>query len=246
MSIDIYSVCEALAHGFCAVCDGSVRYNSHGSFGWVLCTSDGERVVTCMGPARGLRPTSFRAEGYGLLSFLLFLRRMSEFTSMHNPWIGTIAADSESIIKTLKVPVRPHQSPSLEAPIRITGDSTTLDPLQPDRDVLIEIQHALSHLPEIKLQVVKSHQDRKTRFERLPLMGQLNVESDDMASVYQNTFGSDRPFVMLTPGTRAHLVTAHGTITSRYPAAICNTYSGPALQSHIQKRHGWMNATSRV
>jgi hypothetical protein len=128
MSIVTYSVCKALAHGFCAVSNGSVRYNSQGSFGWVLCTSDGEQVVPCMGPALGQQPTSFRAEGYGLLSFLLFLRRVSEFTFMLNPWIGTIATDSESLLKTLKGPARSHLSPSTEAPLRIAGDSTTLDP----------------------------------------------------------------------------------------------------------------------
>jgi hypothetical protein len=196
-----------------------------------------------MGPGRGPRPTSFRAEGYGMLSFLLFLRRVSEFTSMHDPWIGTIATDSESLLKTLKSPAGKYPSPRLETPHRIAGDSTTLDPLQPDWDILIEIQHALSHLPEITLQFVKGHQDRKIRFERLPLMAQLNVEADDMASVYQNTFGGDRPFVMLSPRTRAHLVTIQGTITSRYPAAIRKAYSGPALQLYIQKRHGWSDST---
>jgi hypothetical protein len=133
ISIDPYSVCEALAHGFCAVSDGSVWYKSQGSFGWVFCTSAGKQVVTCMGPGCGPRPTSFRAEGYGLLSFLPFLRRVLEFTSMINPWIGTIATpDSKSLLKTLKGHARSHPPPSLEAPLRITGDSTTLRPLQPD------------------------------------------------------------------------------------------------------------------
>ena len=74
-------------------------------------------------------------------------------------------------------------------------------------------------------------------------MVQLNVEADDMATVYQNTFGGDRPSDTMPPRTRAHLVMREGTITSRYPAAIQNAYSGPALQSHIQERNGWTDTT---
>ena len=243
MTVDPFSVCDALAHGFCAVSDGSVRKNSHGSFGWVLCTSDGARVVTCMGPARGPRPTSFRAEGYGLLSFLLFLRRVAEFTSMHDPWIGTIATDSKSLLQTLKGIDRSLPSPNFDTPLRIDGDSNILEPLQPDWDILIEVQNALIQLPEIKLQFIKGHQDRTTRFERLPLLAQLNVEADDMASVYQDTFGRERPLVILSPRTRAHLVIRNGTITSRYQAAIRHAYTGPALQLYIQHRHDWTDYT---
>ncbi len=50
MAADPYSICTALIPGFCAVSDGSVRYNSQGMFGWVLNASDGERFATCMGP----------------------------------------------------------------------------------------------------------------------------------------------------------------------------------------------------
>ncbi|KAI2512751.1 hypothetical protein MHU86_1539 [Fragilaria crotonensis] len=68
MLADPYTLCTMLTPGFCAVSDGSVRYNTQGSFGWALSASDGTRVATGMGPARGPRPTSFRAEGYALLS----------------------------------------------------------------------------------------------------------------------------------------------------------------------------------
>jgi exonuclease III len=243
MSVDPYSVCEGLEHGFCAVSDGSVRYQTQGSFGWVLSASNGERVVTCMGPARGPRPSSYRAEGYGLLSFLLFLRHVAAFTSKHEPWLGTIGTDSKSLLQTLKGHDRSQPTPQYEFPLRINGDSVTLDALSPDWDVLIEIQHALHNLPDIKLQFIKGHQDRKVRFERLSLMAQLNVEADDMATMYQTTYGGDRPFVPMTTRTRAHLVTSRGTITSRYPEAIRNAYTGPALKLHIQNRNKWTDTT---
>ena len=240
---DPYSVCNALVPGLCAVSDGSVRYNSQGSFGWVLSTSDGERVATGMGPARGPRITSFRAEGYALLSLVLFLKRVSEFTSMHDPWIGTIASDSKSLLQTLQGKSTIPIHSGLGEPICLDGKVVTLDVLQPDWDVLIEIQHAMTQMPEITLQFIKGHQDRSVRFERLSLLAQLNVEADEMATLFQNTHGADRPVVIMSPRTRAHLVTSEGTITSRYPEALRTAYTRPALQQYIQRRNQWSDAT---
>jgi hypothetical protein len=49
--------------------DGSVQEHT-ASYGWILATAGGIRLIRCNGPAYGYRPTSFRAEGYGLLSAL--------------------------------------------------------------------------------------------------------------------------------------------------------------------------------
>jgi hypothetical protein len=73
LSMDPFSVCDALAHGIRAVSDGSVRYNTQGSFGWVLSAQDGERTATGMGPAQRPNPASFRAEGYAC-QCILFTR----------------------------------------------------------------------------------------------------------------------------------------------------------------------------
>jgi hypothetical protein len=196
-----------------------------------------------MGPARGPRPTSFRAEGYALLSMLVFLRRVAEFTSKHEPWTGTLATDSKSLLQTLRGKPTTPIHPGLDAPFRIADEAVLLDVLQPDWDVLIEIQHALRHLPELNLQFIRGHQDRTVQFARLSLMAQLNVEADEMASLYQNTHGVDRPIVLMSPRTRAHLVLTHGTVTAQYPAALRTAYTGPALQQYIQHRHAWSAAT---
>jgi hypothetical protein len=243
MTVDPYSICTALIHGFCAVSDDSVRYNSQGLFGWVLSASDGERFATGMGPARGPQPTSFRAEGYALLSLVLYLRRVAEFTSMHEPWIGTIATDSKSLLQTLQGKPTTPIHPGLDAPILLEGKAVRLDVLQPDWDVLIEIQHAMTHLPEIQLQFIRGHQDCSSQFARLSLLAHLNVEADSMAASYQNTYGADRPLVIMSPRTRAHLVTSEGTVTARYPSVLRTAYTGPALKQYIQHRNGWSDAT---
>lgn len=55
--------------------DGSQK-GPKASFGWVLSTLDGNRIVTCNGPSYGAKPNSYRAEGYGLLSVSRFLHHI--------------------------------------------------------------------------------------------------------------------------------------------------------------------------
>jgi hypothetical protein len=138
--------------------------------------------------ARGPQPTSFRAEGYALFSLVLYLRRVAEFTSMHEPWIGAIATNSKSLLQTLKSKPTTPIHPALDDPILLEGKAVRLDVLQPDGDVLIKIQYgAMTHLPEIKLQFIRGHQDCSSQFARLYLLAQLNVEADSMTTSYQNT-----------------------------------------------------------
>ena len=102
-NVDPFSLCLELTPGFRAVSDGSVKLQQHASFGWVLSTLDGVRLATGMGPARGRLPKSYRAEAYGLLSFLRFLIRVKELTSMQAPWSGILATDNQGVLDTLKV-----------------------------------------------------------------------------------------------------------------------------------------------
>ena len=79
VSADIFGVGVAISHGLYAVSDGSVWNETDGVFRWVLSTDQGERVANGMGPARGVNIDSYRAEAYGMLSLLCFLKRLAEF-----------------------------------------------------------------------------------------------------------------------------------------------------------------------
>jgi hypothetical protein len=57
-----------------AASDGGQK-DDHGSFGWVIGTQDGV-VWDCEGVARGYPMQSYRAEGYGRMSLLLFLANL--------------------------------------------------------------------------------------------------------------------------------------------------------------------------
>lgn len=190
---DPYSVCTALSQGFRSVSDGSVRYLTQGAFGWSLCSSGGERVASGMGPARGPRPTSYRAEAVGLLSILRLLVRLAEYMVMSEPWNGIIGTDSKSVLDTLSGKQPDGQRADLHEPVKIDSDGVVLDVLCPEWDVLIEIQCALQLLSGIKLQFVKGRQDAAVAVHRLPLLAQLNVEADALATIYQQDNGGDRP-----------------------------------------------------
>ena len=91
-----------LSFQFMAGSDGSERYGTHGAFGWMVSNLSGERIASGMGPSRGYRMDSYRAESSGMLSFLRFLIRMAEFTQQAaSDWHGTVGTDSQSLLDRL-------------------------------------------------------------------------------------------------------------------------------------------------
>ena len=65
-----------------------------------------------------------------------------------------------------------------------------------------------------------------------------------MADLYQNEHGGDRPLVLMSPRTRAHLVVKQGKITANYPGGIRVANTGPQLLRHIQQRNQWSDTTT--
>jgi hypothetical protein len=78
------------------VSDGSVR-SDRGAFGWCLSQSDGRSLVTGMGPAQGMAPSSYRAEGYGMLAILRFIVRLCEFCG-GDPLTSTLYCDNLALV----------------------------------------------------------------------------------------------------------------------------------------------------
>jgi hypothetical protein len=109
----------------------------------------------------------------------------------------------------------------------------------PDWDLVSNILVELEKWPGLILQHVRGHQDRKVAYHRLPLLAQLNVDADTMATMYQCEHGESRPLVLLTDTAGVHLVTPHGTMTSNYDAVIRYQVTYPGLYNYIQERNGW-------
>ena len=103
---DPYTASHHLSHGLRAVSDGSVWDDNQGAFGWTLSTAeDGARMSQGMGPARGAKVDSYRAEAYGMLAILCLLSRLATFTNQNYLWHGILATDSQSLLEALTVPI---------------------------------------------------------------------------------------------------------------------------------------------
>ena len=83
-----------------AVSDGSAQH-SQASFGWVFVHTSRQHIAQCNGPAHGHKPTSYRSEGYGILSLLRFFLNLSTYTYQTTPKHLTMYTDSESWVKTI-------------------------------------------------------------------------------------------------------------------------------------------------
>ena len=133
---------------------------------------------------------------------------------MHEPWVGVIATDSQGVLDTLQLGDKYLQA--VDDPVDLNDNNVVLDCLRSEWDVLIEIQSALKILPSANLKHVKGHQDNKRPYHALDLFGQLNVDADKQAGDHQLEFVAHRPFVIMSPLSRAHLQLADGTVTGRY------------------------------
>ena len=238
LSPDPHTVSLELQTQFFAGSDGSEKYGDQGAFGWAISTAFGERMAHGMGPARGRRMDSYRAECTGLLSILRFLIRLSQYTVTHEMPQGVIGTDSQSLLdKILPNPTRGDQK---------TFEPVKLDELTSEWDLLIEIQEGMRMLPRVSIIHVKGHQDDKHPYDRLPLLAQLNVDADKQAGRYQNQYGTPRPFVLLSTRSGAHLVHDTGTITGKYEDTIRLLATGPALKAKIQAKYAWSDHTMRT
>ena len=156
---------------------------------------------------------------------------------MHEPWVGILATDSQAVLDTLKE--GDHDPQEQDVPIDLDRGEVVLDCLRPDWDILIEIQSALKRLPRVSLQYVKGHQDRTTPYTALDLMGQLNVDADKQAGIYNLELGAYRGFAHMLPLTRAHLQLPDGTVTGRYPDVLLNEATTKPLLEYIRIKNGW-------
>jgi hypothetical protein len=78
---------------------------------------------------------------------------------MHEPWTGVIATDSQGVLDTLQTGDNDPQA--VDDPVDLDHGKVVLNCLQPEWDKLIEIQAILENMPNVCLQHVEGHQDKK-------------------------------------------------------------------------------------
>ena len=226
-------VWEAMEAEHCIfVSDGSAPAPK-GSFGWVLSTPNGRRLARCSGPAYGLKPNSYRAEGYGMLSVHRFEYRMNE---VHD---GTIKrpeldCDSESMINTCK---------------KYRGYKTIFpnNTLSAEWDIVAEILATLNLLPRSahpKLEHIKGHQDDHVAYNKLSLRAQLNVDADALAEQWLADHPDwDHSRVPVLPTSGSQLNLPEGTVTHKLKQELYLARNEPIMKQHMMKKYQWDEST---
>jgi hypothetical protein len=158
--------------------DGSVQ-GTQASFAWIIATEYGQRRARCKGLAYGWKPSSYRAEGYGILSAIQFLRLMQH--RLTSSILCDIICDNESMIK---------QMHSTQWTQQLNPNDTMVqdwDILQAIGTTAIEAGTSIT----INYQHIRGHADDHKPYHRLSLKQQLNVDADKLADQYLQ----DNPFV---------------------------------------------------
>jgi ribonuclease HI len=198
-----------------------------GSFGWVSSLQTGERIARNKGPAYGFRTSSFRAEGYGVLSYLRLIYRAFEFTANQLPTSLKIHTDSESIVDQVKT--------TLEFPFYYPNQT-----LSADWDIIQAIVSTLKQFPRIPpLEWIKGHQDRNRSVQSLSLPAQLNVEADELAGLYRYRPQQNHTRVPRIAGNTVQLHLPGGTIASKLKPAVRKHASLPLTRKSMLKSNKW-------
>jgi hypothetical protein len=238
---DAFTISDDLGMSFAAGSDGSEKHGTDGAFGWMISNTSGGRAAAGMGPSRGWRMDSYRAECSGMLSLLRFLIRLGEYTFRVDNWKGTIGTDSQSMLEKLFGRTKVKSGEPL-----IAAQLKELDVMTAEWDLLMEIQVSLRLLPEVELTYVKGHQDASRAYSRLSLLAQLNVDADDKAKEFQEQHGKAHPFVLMSPHAGAFVTIPQGTITAKVVTEVRNYATGPPLKLHIQERNHWTDQIMRA
>jgi ribonuclease HI len=187
--------------GFLGASDGSVRHQQ-GTFGWVLARTDGTILARGKGPAFGHPMDSYRAEGYGHLSLLLYVTHLADCYRKPMPPNIHSLTDSESLIKTI------------QRFIRRTRPVFPSDTMEPSWDIIQAVVRLQKRFEHYSIAHVKGHRDREVRPEDLTIQEQMNVEADRLAGEFQDESNHKDDLVPLIEGCGAQLSINGRTIIS--------------------------------
>jgi hypothetical protein len=227
LEVDPFTLIELLAGAkILGVSDGSAKCRM-GSFGWVISTPEGRRLVYCAGLAPGNKTSSFRSEGYGMLSLIRFFLHLFTFCGQYTFPRLYLSTDNEGLLTRIEDDLDKFYK---------TPNAT----LAPDWDLVEEIVNTIALLPRIpRFSHVKGHQDDDVPYEELPLVAQLNVDADRYANKFMNNEGYVCTRVPRLGSNKAQLHVGGETINSHYKGVIRRAETGPILRAYIQERNNW-------
>jgi len=211
--------------------------------------------------------SSYRAEGYGILSILRFLNRLTEYCQINQQWEWQLTCDNQSFVD--KVDSRDqdgntHQHMGNEAHdwtqwaevmsseideqdesnVTATQTTTINATLDPDWDVVNEVRWNLrkSGITGGRLEHIKGHQDQETEYSELPLSAQLNIDADRLAGEFRESMDHPETHVYMFPHACAHLHLREGTCTAQIPQLLRRAATEQQLLDYLCQRYGWSTA----
>ena len=219
----------ALLEPLVAASDGSAPFAA--SFGWIISSTNGDRLLKANGPAPGCRPTSFRAEAYGGLSLWRYLYHFFKYHQLSPHSSIEHHIDNKAFLKRFaNYRSYPFYYPN--------------ETMKPDWDVLQSCASTWKTLTDsydlqISFHHVKSHQDKHKDYDKLSLPAQLNIDADHMAEAFLLDNPESIPTAPLIQGAGLHIHCPEGTITTRHKRKIIDARTGPILRKHMQDKHAW-------
>jgi hypothetical protein len=181
------------------VSDGSVITHNM-SFGWVMATPTGDRLIGAKGPCNG-RGSSLRAEGAGMLSGTMFLSLVIQYLKIE-PLTVVCISDNAELIRQCQAH-KHYRDPFPNETLRSEFDMT---------EQIYKTQKEFNI--NASFQWVKGHQDNDTFYADLPLEAQLNVDADELAGEFQKEHGIYRPVIHMLPSCSAMLTIRGVSVTS--------------------------------
>jgi hypothetical protein len=216
-------------HGYIIqVSDGSVITHDM-SFGWIMATPTGERLIGAKGPYNG-RGNSLRVKGAGMLSATMFLLLLIEYLQIL-PLTVVYISDNAELIRRCQA--HKHYK-----------DPYPNETLRSEFDVAEQIYttHTSNNITAT-FRWVKGHQDRDIHYDNLPLEAQLNDDADELAGEYQLSHGAYRPFINMLPSCTAMLTIRGISVTSNYKKQLIRAYVEPEYMQYLQYRFEWSDQT---
>ena len=220
-------------HPFLVASDGS-HLDKAASFGWILSSTDGQRLLQCKGPCFGGRLNSYRAEGYGLLSVSRFLYHLTTHFQV-NLQSCHILCDNVAMVRRVSDP-----------PMHL-DDQYPNSTMEAEWDVLVEIWTTITTLPPAARPTfhhIKGHQDKTTPYADLSLRAQLNCDADKLAEAFiLASPDMDYGIAPLLPTSGIQLHLPNGTISNKYKMALRLARTTPLMEEHLREKFGWSQAT---
>jgi exonuclease III len=202
------------------------------SYGWVLQIGT-TLIAKGKGPAYGDDPRSFRAEGYGMASalvYLLILQQTIEFTRQPNSSNKLICDNQGLLIRIQEASQWNYTTPNVTLRAEWDIESVILSTYKE-----LSLNFSFVH--------VKSHQDDGALVANLSLELRLNVEADCLATEYMSEDKTRRPIVELFPTAKAQLIIKTTSVTRKLPQAIRFAAGSIGIRAYLKERNLWTEAT---